>query len=200
MIVLILLVITLKNFPKKSDFKISFKTKILLTLLVVSILPLILLATYFKEITEEKNSAAVYYKLGKRADNVSQFLGNYFNNSTLTETAIFEKAVNDLGVHFSIYENIDMLYSSEGIYYKIGLLSKILNADVNLNLFYKGEKEYVVQEAIEKYTFNSFYYKTILGDKTYVIKVSDAFNRIQLPMTGTELTYFCLELIRLQSF
>lgn len=190
MIVLILLVITLKNFPKKSDFKISFKTKILLTLLVVSILPLILLATYFKEITEEKNSAAVYYKLGKRADNVSQFLGNYFNNSTLTETAIFEKAVNDLGVHFSIYENIDLLYSSEGIYYKIGLLSKILNADVNLNLFYKGEKEYVVQEAIEKYTFNSFYYKTILGDKTYVIKVSDAFNRIQLPMTGTELNVF----------
>ena len=190
MIIFILLMVTLKNFPKKNELKISFKTKILFSLLLVSVLPLILLATYFKEITEEKNSAAVYYKLGKRADNVSQFLSNYFSNSTLTETAIFEKTVNDLGVHFSIYENINLLYSSEGIYYKIGLLPKILNADVNLNLFYKGEKEYVVQEAIEKYTFNSFYYKTILGDRTYVIKVSDAFNRIQLPMTGTELNVF----------
>ncbi len=190
MIIFILLIVSLKNFPRKNEFKISFKTKILFVLLVVSIIPLILLATYFKIITEEKNNDAVYYKLGKRADNVSQFIGNYFNNSTINETTIFEKAVNDLGIHFSIYEDVNLLFSSEKIYYKIGLLPTILNADVNLSLFYKGKKEYVVQEAIEKYTFNSFYYKTSFGDRTYVIKVSDAFNRIQLPMTGTELNVF----------
>jgi len=190
MIVFILLVITLIKFRKQNGINFSLKAKILVALLLVSIIPLILLATYFKEITEEKNSAAVYYKLGKRADNINQYLNDYLSNSTLNEKAIFDKAVNDLGVYFSIYDNKNLLYSSEGVYYRIGLLPPILNADVYLNLFYKGEKEYVVQESIENYIFNSFYHKTIFGDKTYVINVSDAFNRIQLPMTGTELNIF----------
>ena len=190
MIVMFLFLITLLNLPKKSELKISFKTKILISLLLVSILPLILLATYFKGITEEKNSAAVYYKLGKRADNVDKYLNNYFISSTLTEAAIFDKTVNDLGIHFSVYENEELLYSSEGTYYKIGLLPKIINAEVYLSLYHKGEKEFVIQESIEKYNFNSFYYKTFIGDKTYIINVSDSFNRIQLPMTGAELNIF----------
>ena len=190
LIVFFLLVITLIKFPKKSEWKISFKTKILIALLLVSILPLVLLATYFKEITEEKNSAAVYYKLGKRADNVSHYLNDYYINSTLNEKAIFDKAVNDLGVNFSIYDDENLLYSSEGVYSRIGLLPLVLNSEVYLNLFYKGEKEFVVQESIENYGFNSFYHKAIFGDKTYVINVSDAFNRIQLPMTGAELNVF----------
>lgn len=190
LIVFFLLVITIIKFPQKSDLKISFKTKILIALLLVSILPLILLATYFKEITEEKNSAAVYYKLGKRADNISHYLNDYYINSTLNEKAIFDKAVNDLGIKFSIYDNKNLLYSSEGVYNSIGLLPQYLNSDVYFNLFYKGEREYVVEESIENYNFNSFYHKTIFGDKTYVINVSDAFNKIQLPMTGAELNIF----------
>ncbi|MEN8193307.1 MAG: ATP-binding protein [Bacteroidota bacterium] len=190
MILIILLIVAAANFSKIDELKISFRMKILLALLLVSVLPLILLANYFKEITEEKNSDAVYYKLGKRADNVNQYLDNYFYNSTLNEKSILDKAVNDLRIHFSIFEGENLIYSSEGVYYKIGLLSKTLNAEAYLNLFYKGEKEYVLNESIENYVYNTFFYKATIGDKVYVISVSDAFNRIQLPMTGTELNIF----------
>ena len=190
LILIILLAMAILNIRKLIEASMSFRLKILLSLIIVSVLPMILLAGYFKDITVEKNSDAVYYKLGKRADNVDEYLNNYFYNSTLSEKAIFDKAVNDLGVHFSIFNDEELLFSSEGVYYNAGLLPTLLNAEVFNNFFYKGENEYVVREKFENFSFNSFYSKIEFGNRSYIISVNDAFNRIQLPMTGTELNIF----------
>lgn len=190
LIFIILLVIAIINIRKLIEASISFRMKILLSLIVVSVLPIVLLAVYFKDITVEKNSDAVYYKLGKRADSVDEYINNYFYNSSLSEAAIFDKAVSDLGVHFSIFNEEELLYSSEGVYYNAGLLPTLLNAEVFNNFFYKGENEYVVKEKFEKFSFNSFYSKIEFGNRRYIISVNDAFNKIQLPMTGTELNIF----------
>ena len=190
MIMIILLFVIVFSFPKEWKIKFSFKTKLLLTLVVVSVIPLILLASYFKNLTDEKNDAAINYKLGKRADNVEDYLNTYIVGSTLSELSLYEKAVRDLGIEFALYDNEKLIFSSQGVYYRIGLISKFLNPIVYSNLFFDGKNEFVIEESIDKYKYNSFFHKSVIGGNNYILKVSDVFNRIQLPMTGAELDIF----------
>jgi len=190
MILIILLFVMVFILHKKWTIKFSFKTKLLLTLVVVSVIPLILLASYFKNMTNEKNDAAINYKLGKRADQVEDYLNTYIVGSTLSELSLYEKAVKDLGIEFALYDNEKLIFSSQGIYYQIGLMSKFLNPIVYSNLFFDGKNEFVIEERIDKYKYNSFFHKSVISGNSYILKVSDVFNRIQLPMTGAELDIF----------
>lgn len=190
MILIFILFLVLLNFKKWKDIRISFKTKILFSLLIISIIPLILLAVYFKGISEEKNSDAVNYKLGKRADSIEEYINNYVNTSTLTEKMIFEKAVRDLGIRFSLFEGNELLFSSEGNYYMAGILPKIINPLAYLSLNKDGVREVIIKENFENVLFNSLYYRAFISGKEYTIKISDIFNKFQLPFTGIELDVF----------
>lgn len=190
MILFAMLVYLLVNYKKWRTIKISFKTKILVSLLLVSILPLIFLATYFKNISDNKNKSAINYKLGKHADKVEEYINTYFSTSTLSNHDIYDKATRDLEINFSIYEGKNLIYSSEGNYYKIEFLPLLLNPNAYLALNRYGMQEIVVEESIEKYSFNSLYHKCSVSDFNYIINVNDLFNNYQLPMTGIELNVF----------
>ncbi len=190
MILIFILFLVLLNFKNWKDIRISFKTKILFSLLIISIIPLILLAVYFKGISEEKNSNAVNYKLGKRADSVEEYINNYINTSTLTDKMIFEKAVRDLGIRFSLYEGNELLFSSEGNYYMAGILPKIINPLAYLSLNKDGVREVIIKESFENVSFNSLYHRAVIAGEEYTIKISDIFNKFQLPLTGIELNVF----------
>jgi len=190
MILIFILFLVLINFKNWKDIRISFKTKILFSLLIISIIPLILLATYFKGISEEKNNNAVNYKLGKRADSVEEYINNYINASTLTEKNIFEKAVRDLGIRYSIFEGDKLLFSSEGNFYRAGILPKTINPLAYLSLNKDGIREIIIKESFENVFFNSLYHSAFIGGAEYTIKISDIFNKFQLPLSGIELNVF----------
>ena len=190
MILIFILFLMLVNFRKWKEIRISFKTKILFSLLIISIIPLIVLATYFKGISEDKNNNAVNYKLGKRADRVEEYLNNYINSSTLTEKIIFEKAVRDLGIRFSLFEEDELLFSSEGNYYTAGILPKTINPSAYLSLYKYGVGEIIIKENFENVSFNSLYHRAYIAGDEYTIKISDVFNKFQLPFSGIELNVF----------
>ncbi|MBN1299726.1 MAG: HAMP domain-containing protein [Melioribacteraceae bacterium] len=168
----------------------SFRTQLLLSFILISTLPLLLLALYFKNLTDEKNTAAIYYKLGKRADHVEVYLKDYLENNVQPDDKLLIRATNDLGINYDLFKDNYLFYSSNSVYYEIGLIPKTLNASVFNELELSGLTEYVVRENIEKYFFHSFYHKAELNNEEYLIKVSDAFNSIQLPMSGTEVDIF----------
>lgn len=177
-------------FRKIFQLRYSFRTQLLVAFIFISTLPLVLLAFYFRNLTEEKNTAAIYYKLGKRADNVEEFLTEYaLSDSSISYTTL-EKATRDLGINFDLYTDKNLIFSSEQIYYDIGLISPILNAKVYKNFVLTGLSEYVVDEQIENYEYHSFYHKAKIGGRNYLIKVSDVFNSIQLPMSALEVDIF----------
>jgi signal transduction histidine kinase len=189
MIFLFFIIVALFNYNKWKYFKISFKSKILFALLIVSIIPLIFLALYLKDISNKKNRDAVNYKLGKRADGVEHYIARHINNTdNLYE--VFENANKDLGVDYAIYENENLIYSSEGTYYKIGLLPLILNPDAYLAVKKYGISEVILKENIDNYFFNSLYHKSLIKNNEYIIKVSDLLNGFRLPMSGIELNVF----------
>ncbi len=186
----ILFIISIFRFSKNLEIFASFRTKLLLAFLLVSIIPLMFFGLYLKNSTESKNEDAVIYKLGKRAVSLEEYINNYLSKNYLIDKSIFEKAAVDLGINFALYKGPRIVYSTQDRFYKIGLIPSYLNPEVYNELINSGSRESVVSEKIENYEFNSLYYKAVLGESEYIIKVSDVFNPIMLPFGGVEIDIF----------
>jgi nitrogen fixation/metabolism regulation signal transduction histidine kinase len=119
-------------------------------------------------------------------------VNDYLDDTEMPLLEIYDRANRDLGIEFSIYDNYNLDYSTSGVYYNIGLLPKILNSHVYNQILLSGMNEYVINEQIDKFEFHSFYHRAEIGGREYLIKVSDLFNRIRLPMTGTEVDIFLI--------
>ncbi len=189
-IISILLLFILLSFRRSKSIKLTFRTRLLLAFILVSIVPLILLASYFRILTEEKNSSAILYKLGKRAFSVESYINDYIANSTINSREIFNKANRDLGISYSIFKEEKLIFSSDNKYYEVGIIPKTINPVAYNELINLGAKEFVIDENIENYNFNSFYYRGIIGSEEYIFKVSELFNSIQLPLSDIEINIF----------
>ena len=175
---------------KNPTIKFTFRTQILTAFLVIAIIPLLLLAAYFRSITEERNTEAVVYELGKKARNVENYINEYTGSSTINSKSIYEKAAKDLNVNFSLYEDKYYLFSSNSVYFKIGFIPQLINPRVYTELLGKDASELVLEEKIENFLFHSYYHKITIGNEKYIIKVSDAFNPLQLSMSSSQLDIF----------
>jgi two-component system nitrogen regulation sensor histidine kinase NtrY len=180
------------NLSKISRFTFTFRTQLLIAFIVISTIPLLLLGLHFKNLTEEKNTAAIYYKLGKRADRIEEYINDYTAYNESISDDILLKASNDTGIKFDIYDGIELKYSSVFEYYSIGLFPKIIRSSVYKNLLQTGRTDYVVKEKIENREYHSFYHKANIAGKDYLIGVNELFNRIQLPMSEAEVDTFLL--------
>lgn len=175
-------------FRKEFKYQYNLRTQLLTAFLIISLIPLILTAFYFRNLTAEKNDDAIYYKLGKRAFSVENYLNNNFNNGFLRD--LYNKATNDLNINFTLYKRNSVEYSSHDLLYDVGLLPKILNPIAYSELILGGSQEVLVQEEVDDFEFNAFYYKAnVFGEET-IIKIADGFNKIQLPLTGSEADVF----------
>ena len=175
---------------KYRKLKLSFAVKLLLSFILISLIPLILVSFFFRNITSEKNDYAIEYKLEKRAVSISNYLENYSVKSSLNLNAAAVKAKNDLGVDFTLFRGNRYVLSTQNQFYEVGLIPKVVNPVAYQSLFSHGFIEAIVKEKIENYSFNSFYYKTSLFGEYYVIKVTDGFNRIMLPLSGEEVDVY----------
>ena len=172
------------------EIKFSFATKLLISFILISLIPLILVSFFFRTVTTDKNDYAIEYKLGKRAVNVDEYLNNYLHESSINLNSISEKATRDLGVDFTLFRGNEFVYSTNNQYYAVGLIPRILNPKAYEDLLVKGLTQTITKEKIEGYNFNAFYYKTSLLGEFHVIKITDAFNKIMLPLSGQEVDVY----------
>lgn len=175
---------------KSRSFQFSFRSRLLLAFLVISILPLLLMAVYFQNLTEEKNQSAIFYKLNKRAVNIEEYLSKYYTSSSVSSKYLYEKATEDLGIKFALFDDGLLQYASKNEFYDIGLLSNIPNSEAFVELNLMGVNSYLVEEKIENFSTYSIYHRAKNLSPGAIIKVSDVFNPILLPMSSTEVTIF----------
>lgn len=175
---------------KYRKLKLSFAVKLLLSFILISLIPLVLVSFFFRNITSEKNEYAIEYKLEKRSINVEKYLENYSVKSSLNLRGAADKAANDLGIDFTLFCGNNYLLSTKSQFYDVGLIPKVINPIAYQSLFTLGLKSIIVKEKIENYSFNSFYYKTSLFGEYHVIKVTDGFNKIMLPLSGEEVDVY----------
>ena len=175
-------------FKKTNRLRYSFRFQLAAAFIIISLVPIIVLAFYFRNITNEKNLNSIYYKLAKRADNIEEYLTS--KAKVVGNTELFSEAANTLGINYSVYSDKFLIYSSKKEFYSAGLISNYINPNAFERLAKEEQKEFVTEERIENYYYHSLYHKIKLNNKIYVLKISDLFNYVQLPMTGTEIDVF----------
>jgi signal transduction histidine kinase len=176
------------SFRKSNRLRYSFRFQLAAAFIIISLVPIIILAFYFRSITNEKNLNSIYYKLAKRADNIEEYLARKSDAVNINE--LFSEAANTLGINFSVYSDKSLVFSSKKEFYNAGLISKYINPKAFYYLGEDEQKEFVTEESIENFNYHSLYHKIKLNNKTYILKISDLFNYVQLPMTGTEIDVF----------
>ncbi|MGB5289387.1 MAG: ATP-binding protein, partial [Ignavibacteriaceae bacterium] len=161
--------------------KYSFRTKLLGAFLLISIIPIIALAVYNREVVRERTNSAIFNELSKR----SEYLENHIRAQKTKHPerdilTVFENAGKELNISFNIYVNSDRIFSSRKEYYDNGLMTGKLKSEAHYNLNYLSYREFLTKESIDNYKYDAYYRKINIDDKSFIIGVNDAFNKIEL--------------------
>jgi two-component system, NtrC family, nitrogen regulation sensor histidine kinase NtrY len=183
-IFILLVIIFLARIRK---FRYTFRMQLLTAFLLISIIPVIILALYNRQAVSERSQSAISAELSERI--------NYIENHVRTQLQkyknrdyhdAFENAANELGISFNVYENTVQIFSSKSQYYQSGLFNSKLNPIAHYQLNYQSFREYLLAQNIEGYTYNAFYKKLSLNGKDIILGVDDAFNKVRLSFTSAD--------------
>ena len=166
----------------------SFKSKLLIAFLVISIIPVVVLAFYNTKIVGERAREGILNELSQRADYVEKHLTTQLEKNKNRDIVTASlNAARELGISFSIYSSTDQIYNSQDIYNRIGLFNKKLNPNAYYHLNYLRYQEYVANEKLNNYNYDSYFRFVHLRDADYILSVNDAFNKIRTSLTTTEI-------------
>jgi methyl-accepting chemotaxis protein len=156
--------------------------------LLVSIVPLALLAVYNREVVSERSEKAIFTELSKRSDYLeNHIISQLAKHKNRELTTAFRNAGKELDISFAVYQNTDLLYSSREELYRIGLFNYKLNSKAHYSLNYLSYREYLTNENIDKYYFDAYYRKIHVNGVPLIIGVNDAFNRIRPAFTTSDI-------------
>lgn len=171
--------------------KYTFRAQVLIAFLLISIIPVVVLAIYNRQVVKERSRTAVINELHERTN----YLENHINvqNEDYPDrdlTAVFDNAGKELGISFGAYEVTDEIFNSREQYYSSGLFPSKLNPQAYYHLNYLSYREYLTREKIEGFEYNSFYKKITLNNKSIIISVNDAFNKIDVVYSTMDMDVF----------
>ncbi len=172
---------------RKREFKLTFRLRLTAAFFVAAIIPLILLASYLRYTTKEKNAEAINYKLNERAKQIERYIKAQRKSRDFY--SVLNSASKNLGINFSVFRDSLLVYSSYLQYYEAGLFPPLSDYSANLRLMRGGKYKTLLDEKIENYTYHSVFYKTGFSPDL-IIEVNDAFNLIRLPMSQGEFDIF----------
>lgn len=178
------------SFRKTKIIFSTFRARLVLAFLAVSLLPLFFLAGYFRNLTEEKNRELLTSELGRNADLIEQYAKNYISSSDISLVPIFWKAGRDLNLKFEIFDGKRILFSNYQNLVNASLEPGIINPEVYFEFRNEGLTSILVKERINDYSYNSVYRKSEIAGIEYIIKVSDVYNNIDFPLSDLDIDIF----------
>ncbi|MHB8852613.1 MAG: sensor histidine kinase [Ignavibacteriaceae bacterium] len=171
--------------------KYTFRTQLLIAFLFVSIIPVLILAIYNRQIIEDKRRSAILDELNERTVYLENNIREEFHEGKTANYIIaFQNAARDMNISFAIYDGNNQFYNSRDQFYKSGLFTDRLNPQVYYALNYLNYREYLTQERIENFVYDSYYKIFNLGDRPFIIGVNDAFNKVHLSFSVVDLDVF----------
>ena len=171
--------------------KYTFRSQVLIAFLLISIIPVVLLAIYNRQVVKERSRTAVVDELSERA--------NYLENHIHVQNeehpdrdikSLFSSAGKELGISFGAYKVTDQTFNSSDQYYSSGLFPEKLNPQAYYHLNYLSYREYLTEEKIENFEYDSFYKKITINNKDFIINVNDAFNKVDVIFSTLDMDTF----------
>ncbi|MCS7053820.1 MAG: ATP-binding protein [Ignavibacterium sp.] len=180
---ILILIITIALFRVKR-IKISFKSKLFLLFLFISIIPITILGLYNRNVLNEQSANNIINDLKQKSNLVESNLMSAYAKENLKNSA--DKVFRALGISFNLYDETNLLYSTNKQFFDIGLMNNKLNSLVYYKLFYDKFKEYYQIEKIEGYQFYSYYKVINIKGKNIILNVNQAFNKTENLISTTE--------------
>jgi two-component system, NtrC family, nitrogen regulation sensor histidine kinase NtrY len=187
--ILILLISIFLAGVKKINY--TFRAKLLVSFLIISIIPVVVLALYNRHVVQERSRTAIVNELNER----SNYLENHIRvqrdrHSGRDLITIFVNAGRELGISFGAYESTNLLYNSREKFYSAGLFSDKLNSQAHYHMNYLSYREFLSREKIENFEYDSFYKMISIDDKNVILGVNDAFNKVDIIYTAIDMDVF----------
>ena len=174
-------------------FKIryTFKTRLLIAFLIISVLPIVILAVYNRQVGKDRSETAIFTELSKRSD----YLENHVTAQKQKHKErdfikAFDNAGKELGISFAVYEVSNQLYNSREEFYNTGLFNTKLNSKAHYNLNYLSYREFLTNETINNFIYDAYYRKVTIEGRPLIIGVNDAFNKIKLSYSTVNVDVF----------
>lgn len=169
---------------------VSFRSKLIAAFLFISIIPLFLIAAYIRNLTEERNKAALTKIMSDNINQLNNYLAPYLLESEIDRKIIFEKAAKELNKNFSVYESNEVIYSSNPSLYQAGLFGGKLNPEAYYNLELNKNSFYIGMGEVQGAKVNSAFGMLETSSGVLIIEVNDLLNKTLLPLSGFELDVF----------
>ncbi len=179
----LLLIFVIIKSVKSQRVVLNFRTRLFFAFFIVALIPILFLAFYLRDLTENKNQSLIRYKLKKRAVRVEKYLTNNYPSANYGFDE-YEKAQNDLGIRFNIFDDKELEYSSFGKYYTTGILPELINCNSYININIHGGLNHLAKNKLDKLKYDSFYHK--FNRTGLVIEINNAYNSILLPIAIDE--------------
>lgn len=166
---------------------ISFKSKLLFAFLFISVIPVIILALYNRQMADERGRDSIFSELSQRANYVENHIETRLQkNKNRDLILVCQSVTKELGISFSLYAGTDQIYNSQDIYNRIGFFDQKLNSEAHYSLNYLRYREFLTLEKINNFNYDSYYRYIKLFDKDYILSVNDAFNKIIISFSTIE--------------
>lgn len=183
--------ITIRKIVIERTYIYSFRTQLLFSFLIISIIPVVALAAYNRINIADKSEQLINNALIEKA----QLLFNHVsiqkkNNPARTDLIAFDKAAKEIKLSFRIFENNKSIYSTEEKLSAIGMLSPFIPSEAYLQFFFNDFNELFIRENINGAPHFSLYKKMKLNDKFYIIEINDVFNTTRTSFSTIEMDVF----------
>ena len=184
---------------RKVDFRsiisnkkgMSFKSQLLISFLIISLIPLIALAIYNRQNVAVKGDKLIETALRENSDMVKKHIRTQLKNNPGRDIlTAAEKAKNELGLFFTIYQGSKMVYTTNSDLRKATVISDIINPQAYNSLVFKGVNEEVINDSFEGISYKTYVNRTKISNSIYFIEVNNLFNVIHNPFSAIEIDVF----------
>ncbi len=181
-----LLIIYLRN----KEIKFNYQARILTIFLFITLVPLLILAVFFRNVNTLKIDDNFRIAMSRDIDKISLYLEKYSYYSVGNLRDIIIKANNDLGLNFTLYKNDRVKFSTFYDYYYFGNLPKIINHKVYFRMVLQNAEEQHVTYRINAYPIKASYKKIELNGEEYILELSDLTNSNYVSINSAEMDLF----------
>lgn len=190
-IFIMLLFLLLRNLKYFKELRFTFKSQLLTSFLIISLIPLLSLAIYNRFSVSVKSENLVRSTLREKADLIEQHIRTQIkNNPDRPVLAAVEKANKELNISFNFYDSSRVAFTTNSDLLKAGVIPELLNPFALQSLRLIGLNEELIKDNHEMVEYHSFFKKARINNRSYIIEVNDIFNKLDNPFSPLEIDVF----------
>lgn len=190
-LVVLIFISLIKNLPELKKLRFTFKSQLLASFLIISLIPLLALAIYNRFSVSEKSENLVRSSLREKATLIEEHIKTQLkNNPDRSVLTAVEKAHKELKISYNFYDSSRIAFTTNYDLLAAGIIPDLLNPLPLQSLRLIGLNEDFVKNKYENVEYHSFYRKARINNRSYIIEVNDIFNKLDNPFSPLEIDVF----------